>query len=177
MRKDFRLAGTGGQGVISLAMIMANAYGIYDGKEVTQTQSYGAEARGGACQAALIVSDEKIGYMKVDDADIFIVFSIAAYKKYIDAIRPGAIVFADSTFIPSEETDKLKDCTVYTIPATDIATKEFKPFTANIVMLGFVAAKLDDLSLESCEAVIKQEMAPKHIPMNLAAVKAGYERG
>ena len=70
MRKDFRLAGTGGQGVISLAMIMANAYGIYEGKEVTQTQSYGAEARGGACQAALIVSDEKIGYMKVDDADI-----------------------------------------------------------------------------------------------------------
>lgn len=46
MRKDFRLAGTGGQGVISLAMIMANAYGIYEGKEVTQTQSYGAEARG-----------------------------------------------------------------------------------------------------------------------------------
>ena len=177
MRKDFRFAGTGGQGVISLAMIMATAYGIFENKEVTQTQSYGAEARGGACQAALIVSDEKIGYMKVDDADIFVAFSIAGYNKYVGALKPGATVFVDSTFIPKEETDKLSDCTVYSLPATEIAERDFQPFAANIVMLGFMASKLEDLSLESCESVIRHEIAPKHIPMNLAAVKAGYERG
>ncbi len=177
MRKDFRFAGTGGQGVISMAMLMANAYGIYENFEVTQTQSYGAEARGGACQAALIVSDSKIGYIKVENADVFVAFSIAGFNKFKKALKPGATVFVDSTFIREEDTADMGDCTLHFIPATDIATEHFKPFVANIVMMGYMASKLSDLSLESCEAVIRQEMAPKHVEMNLKAVKLGYERG
>lgn len=48
MRKDFRISGSGGQGVVSLAILLANVYGVYENYEVAQTQSYGAAARGGA---------------------------------------------------------------------------------------------------------------------------------
>lgn len=47
MRKDFRISGSGGQGVVSLAILLANVYGVYENYEVAQTQSYGAAARGG----------------------------------------------------------------------------------------------------------------------------------
>ena len=60
MRKDFRFGGSGGQGVISMAVLLANAYGVQHTYEVAQTQSYGPAARGGACKAELVISDEKI---------------------------------------------------------------------------------------------------------------------
>lgn len=64
MRKDFRFGGSGGQGVISLAVLLANAYGVQNNFEVAQTQSYGPAARGGACKAELVVSDERIDYVR-----------------------------------------------------------------------------------------------------------------
>lgn len=64
MRKDFRFGGAGGQGVISLAVLLANAYGVQNNYEVAQTQSYGPAARGGACKAELVVSDRRIDYVK-----------------------------------------------------------------------------------------------------------------
>ena len=75
MRKDFRFGGSGGQGVISLAVLLANAYGVQNNYEVAQTQSYGPAARGGACKAELVVSDERIDYVKADVLDCFVAFN------------------------------------------------------------------------------------------------------
>lgn len=174
MRQDFRIVGTGGQGVISLAMLLATAYGLYEGHEVTQTQSYGAEARGGACQAGVIVSDSPIGYIKVDNISVFIAFGEAGFRKFAHEIRPDTIVFIDSSLINMEEAKKYSN-NVYSIPATDIATKKFKPFMANIVMMGYVASKLDNLNLSSCEDAIRREMPKKFIDLNISALKYGYE--
>lgn len=68
MRKDIIITGSGGQGVIMLSVLLANAYGISEGYEIAQTQSYGAQARGGASQSSLIVSDEPIDYIEVEKA-------------------------------------------------------------------------------------------------------------
>ncbi len=46
MKQEIRFAGYGGQGVILAAVILAEAAGLYENKEVAQTQSYGPEARG-----------------------------------------------------------------------------------------------------------------------------------
>ena len=59
MRKEICLSGSGGQGLILAGIILAEAAGIYDGFEITQTQSYGPEARGGASRAEVIISDKK----------------------------------------------------------------------------------------------------------------------
>ena len=63
MRNEILIAGSGGQGVISTSVILSKALGIYNGYEVAQTQSYGPEARGGACKAGVVYSNEEIDYM------------------------------------------------------------------------------------------------------------------
>ena len=60
-KMDIRLAGTGGQGLITGTIILAEA-GIFEEKFVAQSQSYGPEARGGMCKGEVIISDNKIGF-------------------------------------------------------------------------------------------------------------------
>lgn len=72
MRIEIRLAGSGGQGLITAGVILAEAAGIHEGKYVAQTQSYGPEARGGASRAEVIVSDEPIHYPRAQKLDILL---------------------------------------------------------------------------------------------------------
>lgn len=99
MRKDFRFGGSGGRGVISLAVLLANAYGVQNGYEVAQTQSYGPAARGGACKAELVISDERIDYVKADVLDAFVSFNKQSFDKFKGDVNPNTRLFLDSTFI------------------------------------------------------------------------------
>ncbi len=63
MRMNVRFAGAGGQGVILAAVKLAEAYALGEDYNVSQTQSYGPEARGGACKAEVVISDEEIDSM------------------------------------------------------------------------------------------------------------------
>ena len=78
-----RIAGFGGQGVILAGMVIGKAAAIHDGKFATLTQSFGPEARGSACSAQLIVSDEPILYPYLTQPDILVVMSQEAH----DALR------------------------------------------------------------------------------------------
>lgn len=176
MRKDFRIAGSGGQGIIMLSVLIANAYGIYEGYEIAQSQSYGVAARGGASQASVIVSDRPIEYIEVEDADIFVAFNEMSYKKYITQTTKDSLIFIDSTNISEEQYGDLPN-QVYTINATSIAEHQFKPFMANMVMLGFMAAKLGDIGLDSLEKMIAEQLPAKSYEMNIAALHTGYEMG
>lgn len=176
MRKDFIIAGSGGQGVISLAILLANAYGLFENYEVAQSQSYGAQARGGASQASLVVSDRIINYIDVDKADVFIAFNEPGFRKYYPKVKEDAIVFVDSTLIDESYYKDIPQ-TVYTIPATNIADHQFKLFMANVVMMGFVAAKLGDLSMDSLRKVIAAQLPAKAYDENVSALEAGYARG
>jgi len=77
-----RFAGFGGQGIISAGKITGKAAAIFDGKNAVMMQSYGPEARGGACNADLVISDEVIGYPRLERPDILVVMSQEAYEKY-----------------------------------------------------------------------------------------------
>ncbi len=176
MRKDIRIAGSGGQGVIVMAMLMANAYGLFEGLEIAQTQSYGAAARGGACQASLVVSDKPIGFIEVDNADILVAFNEVSFKTFITRINPNAVIFVDSTYISKDKYEDLPNA-VYALDVTNIAEHQFKPFMANVIMLGFVAAILKDVDIRSIESAIKERLPGKMQEMNLAALRYGYERG
>ena len=59
-RYEIRLGGSGGQGIILMGIILAEAIGIYDGRYVAQTQSYGPEARGGSSKSEVIVGDGRL---------------------------------------------------------------------------------------------------------------------
>ena len=63
MVTEIRIASTGGQGVILASIVLAEAAGVYEGRRVVQTQSYGPEARGGASRADVIIADEPTAHL------------------------------------------------------------------------------------------------------------------
>lgn len=177
MRKDFRFSGSGGQGVISLAVLLANAYGVQNSFEVAQTQSYGPAARGGACKAELVISDEKIDYIKADELDCFVSFNKASFDKFKADINPNTSVFVDSTFLTEEDVKNCGAKEVFMFPATKYAEENFRAVCTNIVMMGFFVAKNPELSRENALEAIKEVMNPKVVELNMKAFDFGYMKG
>lgn len=89
-RYEIRLSGSGGQGLIIAGIILAEAAGIYDGKFVCQTQSYGPEARGGASKAEVVISDEEIDYPKAIKPDLLLAMNQKSCDVYFFDLKPSA---------------------------------------------------------------------------------------
>lgn len=177
MRTDFRFGGAGGQGVISLAVLLANAYGVQNSFEVAQTQSYGPAARGGECKAELVVSDEKIDYVKADRLSYFIAFNKPSFQKFVGDVNPDTVVIVDSTFISEDDTAGTSCREILRFPATRYAEENFRAVCANIVMMGYVVSKDAAITLDNAREAIREIMNPKVVDMNLKALQFGYEKG
>ncbi|MBW2408830.1 MAG: 2-oxoacid:acceptor oxidoreductase family protein, partial [Deltaproteobacteria bacterium] len=116
MRNEVVFAGFGGQGIVKAALLLAQAAGLHENKEVAQTQSYGPEARGGACRSEVVISEEQIDYIKALDVDCLVVMSQPALDKYIGTVDPDkTFVIADTTLI-REVPQRLKK--VFPVEAT-----------------------------------------------------------
>ncbi|MHA1713230.1 MAG: 2-oxoacid:acceptor oxidoreductase family protein [Candidatus Ranarchaeia archaeon] len=174
-RLEIRFAGTGGQGIISAAILLGQAIALYDNRYVTQTQSYGPESRGSAARADVVVSKEPIDFPKVIVPDILIIMSQAAFEKYIEKSKSDSTVIIDQNMV--EPDNRLSSYVVYRIPAIAAGeTISRKPLVANIVMLGALAAIKPITTLESLEFAIKQHW-PRLITPNLKALQLGYKLG
>src|SRR3990170_861458 len=101
MRQEVRLGGFGGQGIILAGYMLGKAAALYDGKEAVFTQAYGPEARGGACSADLVISDEPIGYPMVSRPDLLVLMSQEAFTKYGSAVAEGAQLIVDTDLAES----------------------------------------------------------------------------
>jgi 2-oxoglutarate ferredoxin oxidoreductase subunit gamma len=176
MRHELRIAGFGGQGVIKAAVLVTLAAGLKEGKEIAQTQSYGPEARGGACRSDVVISGEAIDYMKPMDIDTFVVMSQPAMDKYaVDLDLQKAVIIADSTLV-GQMPDKA--AAVYSIEATKTAEEKFgAALYANIIMLGALAALTGTPGLEALSAVLEGNVPPKTLANNRAALEAGHAMG
>ena len=174
MRQEVLLAGFGGQGIISTAILIASAIGKYEGKYVAQAQSYGPEARGGACKSEVVIDEEEIDYIKTLNPDIFIVMSQPALDKYISRIDPEhGVIIADSSLIKSIP-EQYKN--VYMVPVTDIAEQKLGArIVANVVILGCFARISGYVKPENCEKAIVDNMAAKFHELNKNAFHEGYD--
>lgn len=169
-------AGFGGQGVVKAAVLLTLAAGLYENKEVAQTQSYGPEARGGACRSEVIISDEEIDYIKTTRLDLLAVMSQPALEKYMDRIdEEKTIVIADTTLI-RHKPDNLKN--FYPVEATNIAEEELgKPLFANIIILGALAGITKIVSVEALEKSLKGNVPEKTLSLNRLALRKGFDIG
>lgn len=160
---SIRLSGAGGHGLIQAARIIAEAAAIYDNKNASESCSYGPEARGSASRAEIIISDEPIGYPRVEKADFLIALTQQAFDKYIKDIRPGARILVDSGIeMPAE----VADATVFSVPLLDMAETECgKTSMANIIALGYFAGVNDVIGEKS----IRQAMLGR-IPKNSESI-------
>ncbi len=171
MRREMRFAGFGGQGIILAGLISGKAAALYDGKEAIVTQSYGPEARGGACSAELVVDDQPIDYPMLSSPNVVVVMSQEAAQKYTGNLADDCQVLIDEDLV---ELPADINRPVYKIPATALAEKLGNRMAANVVMLGFFTAVTGAVGRESMEESIKSSVRERFIPLNMKAFELGY---
>ncbi|MGL6065057.1 MAG: 2-oxoacid:acceptor oxidoreductase family protein [Fusobacteriaceae bacterium] len=167
-------AGFGGQGLMSLGMLVTYA-GMLEQKEVSWCPSYGAEMRGGTANCSVVVSDIPVGSPVIsNDATIVVAMNLPSLLKFESSLAPGGKLFINSSLIT--EKPSRKDIDVFYIPANDLANDLGNIKIANMVMLGAM--------LEVCPIVKPQsildafpkvfgENKAKFVPMNKEAIEKG----
>ncbi len=168
-RYEVRLSGSGGQGLILMGIILAEAIGIYDGKYVAQTQSYGPEARGGSSKSEIIVSDEEIDYPKVMHLDLLLAMNQKSCNEFYPDLKPDGLLIVDSTFVTQVPTPK-----AFQVPFTRIAREKFKrEVVANIIALGALAQLSPIVSGKAVESAVLARVPRGTEKLNRDALKAG----
>ena len=171
MRKEMRIAGFGGQGVITIGVLAAIAAGQFGDQYVAQTQSYGPEARGGACKTDVVLSDEPIDYIKTLNLDAMIVMSQSALDKYESGLSDDGILLVDSTLVhnvPERFTN------VHRIPATELAEAMNLKVAANSCMFGAMTYIMKWITPEACKSALEVQLPPKILIKNLEAFDKGF---
>jgi len=173
-RSEVRLTGFGGQGIVLAGIILARA-AMYAGKEVTQTQSYGPEARGGACQSGVVISDEPILYPFADEPDIMIALSQEALDKHIKSLKKGGKLIIDADMIhriPQKSGIKINKIT-----ATSIAEEKLgRGLLANIIMLGALSSLTNIVSKEAMQRAVRESVPKGTEELNLQALAEGFSK-
>jgi 2-oxoglutarate ferredoxin oxidoreductase subunit gamma len=173
-RDEIILGGLGGQGIILAGYILAKAASLFDGKNATHIQDYGPEARGGACQTQVVISDEKISYPYIDNPSVLAVMSQGAYDKGSPNMRPDTVLLIDEDLVKPKRAKHKK---LFAIPATRIAQELGRAAVANIVMLGFVAAITKVGSVEAIKRAVTESVPKGTEELNIKAFDRGYSYG
>jgi 2-oxoglutarate ferredoxin oxidoreductase subunit gamma len=169
-RYEIRLAGSGGQGLILAGIILAEAAGVYDGKFVCQTQSYGPEARGGASKAEVVISEAEIDYPKVIQPDVLLAMNQKSLDNYLADLKPEGLLLVDATLV-KEIPDHHRVCA---IPFTELARDRIgKVMTANVMALGALVQLTGAVSLPGLEAAVRARVPKGTEDLNRRALAAG----
>jgi len=168
-RYEIRLSGSGGQGLILMGIILAEAIGIYDGKYVAQTQSYGPEARGGSSKSEVVVSDEEIDYPKAMKLDLLLAMNQKSCDEFYPDLKPDGLLIVDSTFVSQLPTPK-----VFQIPFTRMARETFKKeVVANIIALGALSQLSPIVTPKAIESAVLARVPRGTEKLNRDALRAG----
>jgi len=172
---EIKTGGLGGQGVILAGMIIGRAASIYADLHATLTQSFGPEARGSACGASIVVSDESVEYPYVTKPDILVVMSQEACNQFAPEMAPGGVLLYESDLVkPHNVPEGIK---TYGVPATRLAEKLQRRMVANIVMVGFFAAVTDLMDVDAVRKSVETSVPQGTESLNLEAFELGYGHG
>ena len=172
---DIKVSGFGGQGIIRIGMILGKAASLYDNKSATLTQSFGPEARGGACSAGLVVSEQEILYPYLGQPEILIAMSQEAYEKYEPELKDDGILLLESDLVkPHTTRGTIKQ---YSIPATRMAEKMGNRLFANLVMLGFIVAITKLVPKQALLDALPGTVPDRMLQKNILAFEDGFQEG
>src|SRR5687767_7909331 len=172
---EIRVAGFGGQGVILSAMIIGRAAAIHQGGYATMTQSFGPEARGGACSAQVLCSDSPILYPYVTRPDILIVMSQEAYHRFVPELKERSLLLVEQDLVRVSELPP--GVRVHSVPATRLAEELGKRMVLNVAMVGFFAAVTGLLSPQALREAVCDSIPEAARDLNLRAFEKGYDYG
>ena len=171
MNKRIVFSGSGGQGVITAAIILAEAAALHENLNAVQTQSYGPEARGGATRADIIISEAPIRHPKVIKPHILICLTQKAYIKYANIVRPGGLMLTDRKYVKIDHKVDARqiELDMYLTVMEEIG----KPIVFNICMLGALIELTGLVRQDSILTVLKEKIGPDFMTMNEQALEAG----
>lgn len=169
-KMEIRLAGTGGQGLITGTIILAEA-GIFEEKFVAQSQSYGPEARGGMCKGEVIISDDQIGFTKVTKPTFVMALSQLSFNQYCKNLDEDCVVMVDKSIeIPADYSHK----NFYQLPILETARVTVgKMQTVNIVSVGAINQVLKISSFDNMKKAVLMHVPKGTEELNLKALEEG----
>jgi len=174
-RSRLVFSGSGGQGVITAAIILAKAAAIFENKNAIQSQSYGAAARGGATRTDIIISDSEINFPKVVQPNILVSLTQESYNKFSTIIRPGGLLLVDSKYVTIA---KKVDAKHIVLPMFETVLKEIgKPIVFNICMLGALIGISELIKPASILKVLETTIPKNFMDMNKKALDIGMKMG
>jgi len=172
---EIRISGFGGQGVILSAVVIGKAACIFEKGFSTMTQAFGPEARGGACSAQVILSNEPILYPYVTRPDILVTMSQEAYTLFAPQLKDDGILIVEQELV---RIDKLPaGVRVYSLPATRLAEELGKRMVMNIVMVGFFGAVTNLLNPDALRQAVADSVPEAFRELNLKAFDKGFDYG
>ena len=169
-RVELRIAGSGGQGVILAAIILAEA-ALIAGNNVAQTQSFGPEARGGLCRSEVVITDGKIGFYKVRKPTMLLALTQQSLETYTKGMPESCIVMADDSLeVPALPAN----VRVISLPILRTASETVgRAFTANMVAIGAMNKVLSLVSAEQLREAVAKNIPAGTEEINFKALELG----
>lgn len=172
-RQEIIITGFGGQGIVLAGRILGMAAVIGDHRQSTLVQSYGPEARGGACSAEVIISNDNIHYPYVRRPDILACMSQGGFDKFIGLINKDGTLLIDRDLVKPRGINR----DVFSIPSTRMAEELGRKMMANIIMLGFFTAVTSAVSGNAARDAVTDSVPRGTEKMNITAFNRGYDYG
>jgi 2-oxoglutarate ferredoxin oxidoreductase subunit gamma len=174
MYERILLAGSGGQGVMTLGKVLARAAMLSD-LHCTYLPSYGTEVRGGTANCQVIISDEEIYSPVVEAADTLIAMNEPSYRRFRGQVTPEGLIVLNTSMAQAEGANGH----VLGLPASDLANDLGDVRVANAVMLGGYNGRrrllADDLLFDQLSYAFGG-LTGRLLDLNRAAFQAGLER-
>jgi 2-oxoglutarate ferredoxin oxidoreductase subunit gamma len=167
MKKEIRICGFGGQGIILAGVILGEA-ATRAGYSAVQTQSYGPESRGGAARAEVLVSTDPIDYPRVSKADIMVALSQEGYDKYGADLAERATAVVDADLVENADG-------ALAMPFTTTAEKVGHKIVTNIVMVGYIGALTGLIPHDVLEETVLANIPKGTEDLNRRALQAGHD--
>lgn len=166
--------GLGGQGIVLMGTVLGAA-AVKEGNWAAGSNSYGAQARGSACRAEVVVSSHPVDFPRVMKPDLLVALSQEAYQKFLPELRQDGLVIHDHPGVrPSQESSAVH----LKIRGTDLALESLgSAQAANMIFLGVVAGFTRIVSLEALVQAVDEAVSPKFRDMNQKALQQGFSRG
>lgn len=169
-RREVRIAGTGGQGVVTAGRILAEA-AILSGHSATHNQAYGPQSRGGASRSDVVITEGHMGFPLADSIDVFVALTSEAHDRYRAEVADGARIIVDGRAVSGcTELDGARDV----LPVLDTARSiSGGPLLAGVVALGVVQGLEELVDEDALSEAVAAGVPPRHRDVNLAALRAG----
>ena len=176
-RLEIRIGGTGGQGLILCAKMLADAL-CASGRRVAQSQTYEPTSRGGFCNSDLVISAGEVDFPLATALDHLVLLDRMAVKPSWPLLKPGALVIADTRLCPElPEGERSVNYRAHHLPLSRTAIELGSERVANIVALGALAALSGVCERKALEQAVRAETPKSFLDLNLDALAAGCGLG